>query len=202
MIRISVFDFSSFKGLFVNVGRWWLRLYCGRLVLSGAPLILPQFGPRVSEEYEEEAGGGDIVNLSGGEWGHGVSMKWNTGFLDRGWRIYSHCVDKRKDLTHIWIPPSVCVPLSGGVVSKIIGLNCTIPYTLFVRGFIRSASADLWYLQCQPICCRYWFTEDRYLMWSGIIICSPTTDSTVACVKITISPISSAKYLLLFLWPY
>lgn len=123
VIRISVFDFSSFKGLFVNVGRWWLRLYCGRLVLSGAPLILPQFGPRVSEEEEEEGvgggvGGWDIVNLSGGEWGHGVSVKWSTGFLDRGWRIYSHCGDKCKDLTHIWIPPSVCVPLSGRVCSQ------------------------------------------------------------------------------------
>lgn len=29
VIRISVFDFSSFKGVFVNVGRWWLRLYFG-----------------------------------------------------------------------------------------------------------------------------------------------------------------------------
>lgn len=126
VIRISVFDFSSFKGVFVNVGRWWLRLYFGRLVLSGAPTHPP------SVETKGEWGG-CVVNLSGGEWGHGVSVKRSTGFLERGWRIYSHCADKGKDLARDWAPQSVCVSLSEMFVSKVIGLQCAIPYTNWFR---------------------------------------------------------------------
>lgn len=51
---------------------------------------------------------GGIVNLSGGEWGHDVSVKRSAGFLDRGWRMSSHCVDDGKGLTHNWAPQSVC----------------------------------------------------------------------------------------------
>ena len=77
--------------------------------------------------------GGCVVNLSGGEWGHGVSVKRSTGFLERGWRIYSYCADKSKDLAHDWAPPSVCVSLSEMFVSKVIRLRCAIPYTNWFR---------------------------------------------------------------------
>ena len=77
--------------------------------------------------------GGCVVNLSGGEWGHGVSVKRSKGFLERGWRIYSYCADKSKDLAHDWAPPSVCVSLSEMFVSKVIRLRCAIPYTNWFR---------------------------------------------------------------------
>lgn len=82
VIRISVFDFSSFKGVFVNVGRWWLRLYFSRLVLSGAPLVLAQFGPRVSS-------GAQFTCLKVTEVRF-VRAKW------RVWKPYRNCVDISK----------------------------------------------------------------------------------------------------------
>lgn len=98
--------------------------------------------------------GGGIVNLSGGEWGHGVSVKRSIGFLDRGWRMYSYCVDKSKDLAQ-WTPQSVCVFIRWNVCSQNNWVKVYYNAHKLHQTRLRSVVPYNWWIRILCVLCLY-----------------------------------------------
>lgn len=149
---------------------------------------------------------GGIVNLSGGEWGHGESVKKSTGFLERGWRIYSYCADKSKDLAHDWAPHSVCVSFREMFASKMIGLKCTIP-SQTDSDTSPVVSADVWHdlrasfrnNKVDNPCVRFASAGPPHCPWSHRLHCCvcKNNNNNYKCF-----PVFSAKCFFPFFWPY